>query len=470
MEYIQRLQQAIDYAESHLEECLDIGALSGAACYSRSHFIWLFELATGMGPMEYVRRRRLARAAADIAAGEGIMDSALRYGFSSQDAFTRSFHDEFGIPPGKYRKTPAGSRPPLWALRLRNEGADMNLKVLVASYSGESRVAMERFLTEEVRKVVAEVAEGRLKAGQIDPEVLAELVAMRVMRVEDGKARLATSVFLEPDMNLFRETAASIGERLALAVEAEGEGLRDDPPEARSYVAGILGLVKHYGKALAEAGKMSSYKDLEGRYGRAKADFDELCDAYDSYGPDFLLVNTNRGERYTAVAIGPSSESFFSRLLEWRKSAKDEGSYAFASGLTTFLTDSFAMLAEGSMRSPALMAAAESTRMAEGDRVLAVMIPKDEEERCARIASRIGGAVQAVGRETAGRAFEVLKLTTSGRQGVAPEDMMLNFGRYIRKLASKRLYRDGYFTDKIPDSGLATVFYENSCSLIDVMA
>jgi hypothetical protein len=43
-------------------------------------------------------------------------------------------------------------------------------------------------------------------------------------------------------------------------------------------------------------------------------------------------------------------------------------------------------------------------------------------------------------------------------------------GRNKRKLAPKKLYEDHYLTDRLPEDGLAAVFYHNISRAIDVMA
>jgi hypothetical protein len=44
--------------------------------------------------------------------------------------------------------------------------------------------------------------------------------------------------------------------------------------------------------------------------------------------------------------------------------------------------------------------------------------------------------------------------------------MTLNLWRYIRKVAAKKLYANGFFTDTIPEKGTLTVFYENNVEWI----
>lgn len=61
---------------------------------------------------------------------------------------------------------------------------------------------------------------------------------------------------------------------------------------------------------------------------------------------------------------------------------------------------------------------------------------------------------------------ELLRSTTAGKQGVPPENMMLNLWRYIRKVIAKELYANGFFTDTIPEDGKLTIFYENNVEFL----
>ena len=72
--------------------------------YSLSHFTRLFMGLTGKTPGAYLRKRRLEEAARDILAGKKILDTALDYHFSSQEAFTRSFKMQYNVTPRFYVK------------------------------------------------------------------------------------------------------------------------------------------------------------------------------------------------------------------------------------------------------------------------------------------------------------------------------------------------------------------------------
>ena len=103
MEWIDRLNRAMDYVEAHLEEP-DWQEAAGIACCSPYHFQRMFALLAGVSLSEYVRRRRMSRAAADLQSGARILDVALNYGYSSPTAFNRAFQAVHGLPPSQAKK------------------------------------------------------------------------------------------------------------------------------------------------------------------------------------------------------------------------------------------------------------------------------------------------------------------------------------------------------------------------------
>jgi AraC-like DNA-binding protein len=149
MEYLKRLQRAIDYIDSHLEGDLHIEEAAREACYSRSHFIWIFRTATGVTPMEYVRRRKLTEAAAAILSGADIADTVYRFGFSAQDVFTRSFSHQFGLPPARFRKLGGAFARFAPALRLHSEGGSMKLSYNLDCQNERSIMRVETLLTDD---------------------------------------------------------------------------------------------------------------------------------------------------------------------------------------------------------------------------------------------------------------------------------------------------------------------------------
>ncbi|MBN2040860.1 MAG: AraC family transcriptional regulator [Spirochaetes bacterium] len=111
MNYIKRVQNAIDYIENNLSETLDLNDIAGVAGCSLFHFHRIFQATSGYTLKEYIRKRRLAEAAQELRSNKrGILDLALDYGYESQEAFTRAFQKETGRTPGEFRKTRSSFR------------------------------------------------------------------------------------------------------------------------------------------------------------------------------------------------------------------------------------------------------------------------------------------------------------------------------------------------------------------------
>lgn len=103
MNLYSRVQRAIDYMEHNLSRDVDISEAAKNAYMSRAGLYRLFQAFTGYSAKEYVRRRRISNACADIENGVAIVDAALRNGYSSQEALTKPFHAIVGTTPGSYR-------------------------------------------------------------------------------------------------------------------------------------------------------------------------------------------------------------------------------------------------------------------------------------------------------------------------------------------------------------------------------
>lgn len=59
---------------------------------------------TGITLNEYIRRRKLSKAACELVeTTKSIIDIAIFYGYGSQEAFTRAFKDMYGLTPKAYR-------------------------------------------------------------------------------------------------------------------------------------------------------------------------------------------------------------------------------------------------------------------------------------------------------------------------------------------------------------------------------
>lgn len=104
MNWSARIDLAIGYIESNLTETINIGKAAKISGASRYHFHRMFYAMIGLTPADYIRRRRLTLAAAElVASNERVIDIALKYGFDSPNAFTRAFRKVHDLPPSKAR-------------------------------------------------------------------------------------------------------------------------------------------------------------------------------------------------------------------------------------------------------------------------------------------------------------------------------------------------------------------------------
>ncbi|MVO98062.1 AraC family transcriptional regulator [Paenibacillus lutrae] len=106
MDVYERIQQSVQYIESHLQQDLQITDIASKAFYSAFHFQRLFHSITGFSVHQYIRRRRLTEAAVNLLEDRNsILEIALSYQYGSQEAFTRAFQSMFGLSPAQYRQT-----------------------------------------------------------------------------------------------------------------------------------------------------------------------------------------------------------------------------------------------------------------------------------------------------------------------------------------------------------------------------
>ncbi|MFR9778125.1 helix-turn-helix domain-containing protein [Micromonospora sp. MS34] len=122
---LERLNQAMDHLERHLDQPLDVAGLARIACVSEHHFRRLFSALAGMPLSEYVRRRRLTVAGAEVLSGEAsLLAVAVRWGYGSNEAFARAFRAVHGVGPQEARRTGAALRAqPRMSFRLVVEGS-----------------------------------------------------------------------------------------------------------------------------------------------------------------------------------------------------------------------------------------------------------------------------------------------------------------------------------------------------------
>lgn len=103
MEWLDRMNDALQYMEDNLDETISYDRAAALACCSVYHFQRMFSYIAGVPVSEYLRRRRLTCAALDLQNGDRVLQVALRYGYESPTAFARAFRALHGLPPSAAR-------------------------------------------------------------------------------------------------------------------------------------------------------------------------------------------------------------------------------------------------------------------------------------------------------------------------------------------------------------------------------
>ena len=99
------LEKTIKLIEDNLDnQELNISFLSNNVFVSPYHLQRVFYTLFGKTIGSYIRERRLTEAGTDIKNGEKVADVAIKYGYESQESFTRAFKKFHGVNPGIAKK------------------------------------------------------------------------------------------------------------------------------------------------------------------------------------------------------------------------------------------------------------------------------------------------------------------------------------------------------------------------------
>ena len=114
-EWNEAIQKMIDWIESNITENPTLLQMSEQIGYSPYYCSVQFHKICGMTIKNYVSGRRLTLAAVALRdTDERIIDIAVKYGFSSQEALTRAFRSLFGCTPAAYRRNPVPVPLPIY--------------------------------------------------------------------------------------------------------------------------------------------------------------------------------------------------------------------------------------------------------------------------------------------------------------------------------------------------------------------
>lgn len=105
MNYIEMVNDAIQYIESNLHRKLSLDELASRYYISPTYFHRIFRAVTNHTVKSYILGRKLSAAAIELRQTDrNVADIAFQYGFNSHEQFTRDFIKMFHVTPSRYRK------------------------------------------------------------------------------------------------------------------------------------------------------------------------------------------------------------------------------------------------------------------------------------------------------------------------------------------------------------------------------
>lgn len=119
------LNALVELVERDPAEPIDAARFAREHATTEYHVRRMFSALAGMPLSEYVRRRRMTLAAAELVRGApSLLDVAVRYGYGSVEAFGRAFRSVHGTGPAEARRSGGPlSTQPMLRFRLSVEGS-----------------------------------------------------------------------------------------------------------------------------------------------------------------------------------------------------------------------------------------------------------------------------------------------------------------------------------------------------------
>lgn len=97
--------KSLEYIERNLSDNISQEDIAAYCACSVSALQKMWKYCTGQGVMSYIKKRRFTLAARELVEGAGVLETALKYGYGSNEAFTRAFSSFWGVSPSKLAKS-----------------------------------------------------------------------------------------------------------------------------------------------------------------------------------------------------------------------------------------------------------------------------------------------------------------------------------------------------------------------------
>ncbi|ROR15091.1 helix-turn-helix domain-containing protein [Erwinia sp. JUb26] len=99
------IHELIAWIDSNIRQPLKIEDVAQRAGYSKWHLQRMFNRIMRISLGNYIRDKKLTSAAQDlITGGESVIDISTKYGYDSQQSFSRSFSRKYHVPPATWRR------------------------------------------------------------------------------------------------------------------------------------------------------------------------------------------------------------------------------------------------------------------------------------------------------------------------------------------------------------------------------
>ncbi len=130
--------------EDHLTDSITLDDIAADVNLSVFHFHRAFSLLTEMSPTDYLRKRRLSQAGAELVNGDDkVIDIALKYGYETPESFTKAFTRYHGVSPMQVRKGSPIKFMSRYTVRITIEGGQ------IMEYKIEKWEAMDLLVREK---------------------------------------------------------------------------------------------------------------------------------------------------------------------------------------------------------------------------------------------------------------------------------------------------------------------------------
>lgn len=109
MSHLELLAKALEYVEHHITEDIHTDDIARECFCSRSSLEKIFRYVNHISVREYIIRRRMTLAGRTLVDNPdlSVLDVAVKFGYSSNEAFTRAFHRVWNKLPSEHRNTRA---------------------------------------------------------------------------------------------------------------------------------------------------------------------------------------------------------------------------------------------------------------------------------------------------------------------------------------------------------------------------